>query len=220
LVGLSGVGKTRFAEALFDGRIGENALSPVLVAYTNHEELPNPTPEDLARTLIAERRRAILVVDNCGPDLHRRLVDLCKPPGSTVSLLTIEFDVQDDEPEGTDVVLMRGLPSPLVEALIRQRFPDVSQVDARTITDLSDGNSRIALALAEASLQGRSMSTLNARELFKRLFWQNDVEQPGLYNAAKACALVYSFDGETLEGEDSELSHLAALAGQSSDLIT
>jgi hypothetical protein len=217
LVGLSGVGKTRFVEALFDDRIGEQVLSTALVAYTNHEEHPDPTPEVLARTLVDERRRAILVVDNCGPELHRRLVDLCTSSGSTVSVLTIEFDVQDDEPERTDVLLMRGLPSPLVENLIRQRFPEVSHVNARTIAELADGNSRIALALAEASLQGRSISTLKANELFGRLFWQRGVEQPGLQNAAKVCSLVYSFDGDTLEGEDTELSHLAALAGQTAE---
>lgn len=217
LVGLSGVGKTRFVEALFDDRIGEQALSTALVAYTNHEEHPEPAPEALARTLIAERRRAILVVDNCGPELHRRLVDLCTSPGSTVSVLTIEFDVQDDEPERTDVLLMRGLPGPLVEGLIHQRFPTVSRVDAQTIAELADGNARIALALAEASLQGRSFSTLKANELFGRLFWQHGVEQPALHHAAKICSLVYSFDGEMPEEGDSELSHLAALAGQSAD---
>lgn len=217
LVGLSGVGKTRFAEALFDNRIGEQALSTALVAYTNHEEHPEPSPEALARTLIAERRRAILVVDNCGPDLHRRLVDLCTSPDSTVSVLTIEFDVQVDEPERTDVLLMRGLPGPLVEGLIHQRFPTVSRVDAQTIAELADGNSRIALALAEASLQGRSISTLKANELFGRLFWQHGVEQPALHHAAKICSLVYSFDGVTLEEENSELSRLAALAGQTAD---
>lgn len=217
LVGLSGVGKTRFAEALFDDRIGEHALSKALVSYTNHEEHPEPAPEALARTLIAERRRAILLVDNCGPDLHRRLVDLCTSPDSTVSVLTIEFDVQDDEPERTDILLMRGLPGPLVEGLIHQRFPTVSRVDAQTIAELADGNSRIALVLAEASLQRRSMSTLKASDLFGRLYRQRGVEQPALHHAAKICSLVYSFDGVTLDEENSELSHLSSLAGQTAD---
>ena len=35
LVGLSGVGKTRLLEALFDAKIGANALDPALAAYTD-----------------------------------------------------------------------------------------------------------------------------------------------------------------------------------------
>ncbi|MFA7332471.1 MAG: hypothetical protein WC326_15485 [Candidatus Delongbacteria bacterium] len=217
LVGLSGVGKTRFAEALFDKRVGEDALPASLVAYTNLEEQPDPTPETLARTLIAERRRAILLLDNCGPDRHNRLVQICKQPDSCVSVLTIEYDVRGDEPEGTDVLIMRGLPSPMIEILIRQRHPEISEVNARTIADQSDGNSRIALALAEACKGERSLSVLAQRDLFNRLFWQGAAQQPDLHNAAKACALVYSFDGVTLEGEESELPQLAALAGQSTD---
>jgi hypothetical protein len=42
LVGLSGVGKTRLLEALFDDKIGVNSLDPALAAYTNIADLPDP----------------------------------------------------------------------------------------------------------------------------------------------------------------------------------
>lgn len=44
LIGLSGVGKTRFAEALFDPSIGVNALDPSLAIYTNVGDEPTPPP--------------------------------------------------------------------------------------------------------------------------------------------------------------------------------
>lgn len=73
LVGLSGVGKTRFVQALFDERIGTQSLDPSLAAYTNIGDGPDPQPTVLVSDLIASRTRAILVIDNCPPELHRRL---------------------------------------------------------------------------------------------------------------------------------------------------
>src|SRR6202044_357630 len=106
LAGLSGVGKTRLVQALFDGRLGSRPLSPSLAVYTNLSDNPDPQPIGLASALIANRMRAILIVDNCPPDLHRRLSDLCATTGSTVSVLTVEYDVRDDQPEGTQVVTL------------------------------------------------------------------------------------------------------------------
>ncbi|MDE3857866.1 hypothetical protein [Sinorhizobium meliloti] len=69
LVGLSGVGKTRLVEALFEASVGEGALDPSLAIYTNEADEPNPPPAGLASDLIAGRMRAILVVDK----LHARI---------------------------------------------------------------------------------------------------------------------------------------------------
>jgi hypothetical protein len=73
LRGLSGVGKTRFVQALFDDRVGVQSLDPSLAVYTDVADGPDPSPTVLATDLIASRTRAILVIDNCPPDLHRRL---------------------------------------------------------------------------------------------------------------------------------------------------
>jgi hypothetical protein len=56
LVGLSGVGKTRLAHALFDGRTGKNSLDPSLAVYTNMADGPEPQPTGLASDLIAARK--------------------------------------------------------------------------------------------------------------------------------------------------------------------
>ena len=102
LIGLSGVGKTRFAQALFDARIGQDALDPALAVYTNMSNDPNPQPFHLASDLIANGLRAILIVDNCSADLHARLTQLVRSTGSLLSVLTIEYDIRDDQPEGTE----------------------------------------------------------------------------------------------------------------------
>jgi len=48
LVGLSGVGKTRLVQALFDARVGERSLDPSLAVYTNMADGPDPQPTGLA----------------------------------------------------------------------------------------------------------------------------------------------------------------------------
>ncbi|MFL9898028.1 hypothetical protein PQR71_07645 [Paraburkholderia fungorum] len=219
LVGLSGVGKTRLVEALFDARIGARALPPPLAIYTNLSDNPDPQPTGLASDLIANRTRAILIVDNCPPDLHRRLSDLCSGPESTVSVLTVEYDVRDDHAEGTQVVRLDTSSPALIEKLVQRRYPHLSQVDARTIAEVSGGNARIAIALAHTVERGDTIAGLSNDELFQRLFRQRQESNDALFVAAQACSLVYSFQGKALSGDDAELPRLAALSGQTATEI-
>lgn len=214
LVGLSGVGKTRLVQALFDARVGSRPLPPSLAVYTNLSDNPDPQPPGLASDLIANRTRAILIVDNCTPDLHRGLSNLCSGKASSVSVLTVEYDVRDDQPEGTQVVTLDTSSSELIDKLVRHRYPDLSQVDARTIADASGGNARIAIALAETVERSDTIAGLSNDELFQRLFRQRQDPNGALLIAAQACSLVYSFQGEALEGEEAELPRLALLSGQ------
>lgn len=214
LVGLSGVGKTRLVQALFDSRIGSRPLPPSLVVYTNLSDNPDPQPTGMASDLIANRTRAVLVVDNCPPDLHRRLSELCSGQNSTVSVLTVEYDVRDDQPEGTQVVTLDTSSPELIEKLVRRRYPHLSQVDAHTIAEFSGGNARIAFALAETVERSDTIAGLSNDELFQRLFRQRHDPSEALLRAAQACSLVYSFQGESLDGEEAELPCLASLAGQ------
>ena len=213
LVGLSGVGKTRLVQALFDARIGSRALPPSLAVYTNLSDNPEPQPAGLASDLIANRTRAVLIVDNCPPELHRRLSELCTTTNSTVSVVTVEYDVRDDQPEGTQVVTLETSSPNLIERLVQRRYSHLSQVDVSTIAAVSGGNARIAIALAETVERSETIAGLSNEELFQRLFRQRHDADNALLLAAQACSLVYSFQGEALTGEKAELPLLASLVG-------
>ena len=219
LVGLSGVGKTRLAEALFDPAVGEGALDQSLAIYTNEADGPNPPPAGLASDLIAGQTRAILVVDNCTPELHRKLSEVARSGGSTISVISIEYDIREDQPEGTDVFALETSSIVLIEKLVSRRYPDLSQIDAHTIARFSDGNARVALALASRIEKTESVAALSEEELFKRLFQQRHDPDPALLSIAQACSLVYSFEGEKLEGDEAELPFLGCLIGKSADEV-
>ncbi len=214
LVGLSGVGKTRLVEALFDAAIGANSLDPSLAIYTNVAERPDPQPPGLAADLIAGRTPAILVIDNCPPDTHRQLSDIVRAANTTVSLITVEYDIREDQPEGTDVFVMDTSSTALIEKLIEMRFPLLSQIDRHTIAESSGGNARVALALAATIGKNETVAGLSDAELFKRLFHQRHDPDASLLAIAEVCSLVYSFDGETVEGDASELAVLGGLIGK------
>jgi hypothetical protein len=218
LVGLSGVGKTRFVQALFDSRVGDEALDPALVIYTNMNNEPDPQPYSLASDLIANGIRAILIVDNCTSDLHARLAGFVKKTASSVSVLSVEYDIQDDQPEGTEVFEVQVASIGLIEKLLQTRFPKLSQVDARTAAEFSGGNARVAIALADTVGRGGALASLGNTQLFERLFAQRQDGDRSLLEMAQACALVYSFNGEDVsDGDDAELIRIARLIGATAD---
>lgn len=172
LVGLSGVGKTRLVQALFEQNVGTDSLDPSIAMYTNVADGPDPPPIGMAAELIARQARVILVVDNCPSELHHRLAEVCRQGNSSLSLLTIEYDIQDDTPEGTDVFKMEPSSDALIESLILGRFTSISEIDAKSIAGFSGGNARIAIALASTVGQHESLAGLTDEDLFRRLFRQ------------------------------------------------
>ncbi len=210
LIGLSGVGKTRLVQALFEPDIGNDPLDPSLAVYTDYSKEPTPTAREMARQLIARRQHAILVVDNCNPSTHSELARLCASDGS-VSLITVEYDVRDDEPEHTDVFRLRAASPELVTEWIKQSFPHVSQVDRERIAEFSDGNFRVAGALAQTVRRGETLGSLRSRDLFERIFRQRKDPDQQLLRAAEDLSLLHSIDGEDTS-DDGELAQLSAIS--------
>ena len=218
LVGLSGVGKTRFVQALFDSRVGKHSLDPSLAIYTNISGEPDPQPRNLATDLVTAAGRAILVIDNCTGELHRSLSEVCRAAGSKLSLITLEHDVRDDVPEGTDVFTLEASSVDLIEKLVARRFPKISPVSVRTIAENSDGNARIAIALAGTVGKNETISVLSDEEQFRRLFQQGYSHDGSLLLAAQALSLVYSFHGENVsDDKDAELARLGGMIGKSAE---
>lgn len=152
------------------------------------------------------------MVDNCPSDVHRKLCEIAASAGSSISLLTIEYDIHDDEPEGTEVFVLDASSENLIDALLKRRHPQLSQLDRQRVAEFAGGNALIALALARTAKTSGSLASLGDRELTRRLLGQRNPHDPDLERIAQACALLYSFNGMSLDGADAELPILATLA--------
>lgn len=132
-----------------------------------------------------------------------------------VSVITVEYDIREDQPEGTEVFELKASSNELIEKLVTKRFPQLSQVDVRTVAEFSGGNARIAIALSETVGRGESFAGMSDEDLFNRLFQQRHEPSESLLQAAQALSLTYSFQGEDVSnGEEAELFRFGALIGK------
>lgn len=216
IIGLSGLGKTRLVEALFELGVGEAPLDTGLSVYCDFALAPTPSSIDMARRLVARQERAILIVDNCNPATHQTLTNICQTSNSKVSLLTVEYDIRDDEREDTEVFRLVAADAACVDAWLARTCPTLTPQDRRRISAFSDGNFRIAGSLARTVRRGESLANLRDADLFDRLFLQRNVENSELLECASLLALQYSFSVESTNDE-SELAKLAELGQKRSE---
>lgn len=216
LVGLSGVGKTRLVQALFDERVATETehLSPDAVIYADLSDDVDPQPTAMVEALKDNGREGYIVVDNCSQELHRRLSELIGKSGTRLGLVTVEYDIRDDLPEGTSCYRLEGSSDAVIKDLLGRRYNHLSDNDVDRVTQFSDGNARVAFALASASERSNELAQLTDDDLFRRLFHQKHIENDELLSAAEAASLVYSFDGESTD-HSSELARIASVAGLS-----
>jgi len=213
VVGLSGVGKTRLVQALFDKRLNTEApaIDSENVIYTDLSNNPTPQPIAIVEALISCNSDSVVIVDNCGQDVHQRLTEIIKRPGCNIRLVTVEYDIRDDLPEGTICYRIEGSSEEVIKELLKRRYKFLSNSDLDKIVEFSDGNARVAYALASSTETTGELARLRDSELFKRLFVQKHKESDQLLRSAETASLLYSFDGEDLS-PSSEIQILATLA--------
>lgn len=212
LNGLSGVGKTRFAQALFEEKVGEGALSRSNVIYADIGEEVEPTASQLVSYLSGKNYSAYVVLDNCPPNVHRSLQKQVDQQKAKLSLLTIEYDISDDQPEHTDVFYLEPSGEETVTELIQLRFPRLGWANANKITMFSGGNPRLAIALSNRVVSDETLSSFTDDDLFQRLFSQKKPMDIGLLESAEILSLVYSFN-ISRDKYNNELSTLEDISG-------
>jgi len=215
LVGLSGTGKTRLVQALFEAGFDAEPLPAHLAIYADAGEALQPPPIEMLRRLAAQARPVMLVIDNCNPETHRALQTALAIRAGRVALLTVEYDIDAGEAEEADVYRLGVTTPELLDRLLAQRELALGSGVRQQIVNLSEGNLRVALALASAARRTGRLSGLSDADLFRRLFWQGRQPDASLEHAARVLALVYSFKVEESDVPEAEqeITRLARLAG-------
>jgi hypothetical protein len=218
LIGLSGMGKTRLAEALFDERLEcGSALPQAWAIYADAGLQPAVSPALLTEQLVASRTEAVIVVDNCSQKLHGQLAQIVKRDTSRASLLTIDYDIDGEGTAGL-LVTLEDNSEEVLRDLLEQRFPKLSQAERNHLAEFSGGNARIALKIAEASGPNVDLSKLKDAELLDRLF---QVERRGVDDTGRLCAavasLVFAFYLKDKGDHVAEHPTLACIAGVTPD---
>jgi len=211
ITGLSGVGKTRFAQALFEGNVGNDALPTTDVLYADLGEDLMPSASAVVTHLIANKLASYVVLDNCPPQTHRSLQKQLSASTAPLHLLTIEYDISDDRPEETDVIHIEPSSEDTVTTLLVRRHPKLDRFNAARIADFAGGNARLALALADRVEADETLTSFNDEQLFLRLFQQRKGESADLLRAATVLSLFYSFN-VSREGCGDELGVLSAIS--------
>lgn len=222
ITGLSGVGKTRIVQALFDETIdtvGTDALDRTIAVYVDTGAKPEPSATVMLERLISENRHSIMILDNCPSDLHADLAKRVSTACDNVKLITIEYDIRDDKPQTTEVIHIETVGPEVAEKLLLRRFPDIGQNNARRIAEFADGNARVSLAIAERVEEGESLAQLSDAQLFNRLFDQRNHQNDDLREQAEILSLVYSFSISDPDVGESELEVLGSLSGYSKNQL-
>lgn len=215
LTGLSGVGKTRLLEALFHPEIGSKSLEPEQVIYGDLSEELDPAPEQMLRYLFEEEGMHYLILDNCGLDRHNRLMKMIQEKRQkNVSILTVEYDVKEQDTEETKCFRLNPASDNVIRQLLSHNFDSLSSGELDRLTRISGGNARLALAFAKTLQSRPSISMLTDQELFTRLFWQKGQEEYGLLQTAEVLSLLYSIDFQEI-GEEGELEKISRICGHS-----
>ena len=211
IIGLSGIGKTRIVQSLFENNIGKNSLDFRDVLYLDVGTNTSASPSEMIDELSAMNQLAIVVVDNCPSNLHSDLTRATLSAAEHISLITIEYDIRDDNPQVTDVVQIEANDTDMPYELILRTFPEIGHDNAERIAALSGGNARLALILAEKALDGHNPAHLSDATFFDRLFLQRNKVDENFKICASALSLVYSFSEKVDENGVDELASLGSL---------
>ena len=212
IVGLSGVGKTRIVQALFEASVGTNSVDRSLAIYADFGTGTDPTPHQAVAWLKAHEHQAILVLDSCPVAAHNSLAaEVLDAPN--IHLITVEYDIREDNPDITTVIRVDAIGTEIVQALLSRRCPTLDETNAHRIAAFSGGNARLALALANALEYNENLSGFSDAQLFDRLFHQRGAQDAHLLSIARTLALVYSYSIASDEGGVDELATLAGLTG-------
>ncbi|MDB5822082.1 MAG: hypothetical protein JWR21_786 [Herminiimonas sp.] len=202
IVGLSGLGKTRMAFEIFNG----DSLLKEEVVYVDAETVRNV--DALVCDWVSHGLTGILVIDNCDGKLHSKVHDEIRRTTSTMSVLTLDYNMENVSGSTREVRLAPLSLQEIKEMLTniyQNQIPDLDRVAA-----YAQGFPQMAVLIAEARLIGDSnLGLLSDDDIAAKLLWgPNRTVNADDEKILRGCAL---FDKFGIDDEASaDLQFIAA----------
>jgi hypothetical protein len=154
VLGLSGVGKTRFVyEVLRDESSTAKIALATSAIYCDLREIGNQIFQ-IAEALASERKSALVIVDECPRETALKLCDTVGAEGSDLRIVTIGNDNQSIKNDNCLNISITPADGGLIEGIIRQRYPKADYSDVSFINELSGGFPRIAVLATDNYSEG------------------------------------------------------------------
>ena len=195
LIGQSGLGKTRLVIEAFrppplgTGDPDQRILSNTMIYVGNAGDHP-----------IAERIRLMrdigisgtVVADNCDSSTHTTLLREIQHTNSKLSLLSIDFHIDDYAPQPGEYRLKKATPDTL-KGIIASAHPSLQPYQLDLIAEFADGYPRIAARLSEAPLEERITFDADLEKaLVESLLWGRAVPDGDARRVIETLALFSS----------------------------
>ncbi|WP_157790073.1 hypothetical protein [Bradyrhizobium japonicum] len=149
LLGHAGLGKSRLAfEALRSGGAACD-LAPI-VAYARKY---SPSLIHQVRDFIQNRRRVVLVVDDCPPSGHRELSQEVHRTDSLLSMITLDLDFDKPPPEDQEIVI-DAAPKEGIKEILKSSGVVLPPEDLERATEFCSGFPLIAVLVAAGLKSG------------------------------------------------------------------
>lgn len=149
LLGHAGLGKSRLAfEALRSGE-ADCSLTPI-VAYARKY---SPSLIHQVRDFIQNRRRVVLVVDDCPPSSHRELSQEVHRTDSLLSMITLDLDFDKPPPEDQEIVI-EAAPNEAIKEILKSSGAVLPPEDLERATEFCSGFPLIAVLVAAGLKSG------------------------------------------------------------------
>ena len=174
LVGQSGLGKTRLVIEAFRPP-ASGASDPDQRLLSNTMVYVNSAGDYPIAARIRQMRDAgisgTVVVDDCNSATHDRLLLEIQHKNSKLSLLSIDYHVDDYNPQPGEYRLKKATLDTL-KGIIAEAHPSLNQYQLELIAKFADGYPRIAARLSEAPLEERvTFGTDLEKSLVESLLW-------------------------------------------------
>jgi len=191
--GLSGLGKTRLALELFRSEEGKddlavNALRSNVIYFD-----AAGGGDELVRFIGDTRNRSIcvlLVVDNCDPELHRRIAHETECKGSAIGLLTMDFSAEEVNGNTRTIHITQDDCKGVVNGILKKAYQGLGEPIIGRIEEFAQGFPSIAVLLAKQVQRGvDDIGRLSDDQLAKKLLWGRGNEDENIVKVIRTCSL-------------------------------